>query len=344
VCYGLSVALSGVAQEIAWSYPTLTQPIIALTYVHLGLLFLVLRCLVLSARWHLIALLLAFEVLLGFVGFYAGFREPLIMAMLAVLEIFDRRKARHWVAVGTLITIMCALGAFWISVRQGYRERVLTDEAFAQSRSKRFNEISSLSSGWIARDASDIASNVDQLVGRLWAVYYPALAVARVPTVVPHTNGQLMWATLKHLLTPRIFFPDKAVLGSESELVRAYSGVWVAGEKEQTNIAFGYATESYVDFGIPLMFVPVWLYGVFIGATYAGLLRLIHHRDIAVSLVTVFGWMALYLFERSWAKTIGLAGTLVIYAGTLSLILDRLCLPGFASAENDRALIDLPEL
>ena len=34
--------------------------------------------------------------------------------------------------------------------------------------------------------------------------------------------------------------------------------------------------------------------------------------------------MSLYLFERSWAKTIGLGGTLLIYAGGLCYVLDRL--------------------
>jgi len=174
---------------------------------------------------------------------------------------------------------------------------------------------------------------VDQLVDRLWAVYYPALAVARVPAVVPHSNGQLMWTTVQHLLTPRLFFPEKPILASESELVRKYSGTWVASEKEQTNIAFGYAAESYVDFGIPLMFLPVCLYGVFIGCTYAGLLRVIHHRDLAVSIATMIAWSSLYLFERSWAKTIGLAGTLLIYAGGLSVVLDQLWLQRFVSLD-----------
>jgi hypothetical protein len=343
VAYGLSIAVAGVAQEAAWTYPALTQPIIALSFIRLGLLYLVLRRLALAAQWHFIALLLAFEVGLSLVGFYAGFREPLIIAVLVVLEIFDRRSVRHWVAVATLVAVMCGLGAFWINVRQGYRERVMTDDAFAQSRAKRFDEISNLSSRWMSRDAGDMMSNADQLVDRVWAVYYPALAVARVPAVVPHTNGQLMWATLKHLFSPRLFFPDKPVLGSESELVRTYSGVWVAGEKEQTNIAFGYAAESYVDFGVPLMFVPVFLYGVFVGAMYAGILRTIYHRDIAVALVTVFGWLSLYLFERSWAKTIGLAGTLILYAGALSIIFDRLSLSGVRPVEDDVALIDLPE-
>ena len=45
---------------------------------------------------------------------------------------------------------------------------------------------------------------------------------------------------------------------------------------------------------------------------------------MAVSVATVIGWISLYLFERSWAKTIGFSGTLLIYAGGLCYVLDRL--------------------
>src|SRR5437667_10989166 len=100
--YGIAVAGFGVVHESAWSYPTITQAIIAMTYVRLGLLYLLLRQLVQTCRWHFVALLLCFEVALGFTGFYAGFREPLVMAALALLEIFDRRDIRHWVALATL--------------------------------------------------------------------------------------------------------------------------------------------------------------------------------------------------------------------------------------------------
>src|SRR5262249_18721833 len=54
------------------------------------------------------------------------------------------------------------------------------------------------------------------------------------------------------------------------------------------------------------------------------ILRVFRHRDLAVSVSTVIAWLSIYLFERSWAKTIGLTGTLLIYAGGLSLLLDRL--------------------
>jgi hypothetical protein len=107
-------------------------------------------------------------------------------------------------------------------------------------------------------------------------------------------------------------------------MVRKYSGVMVAGEEQDTDIAFGYAAESYVDYGVPLMFVPAFIWALFIGIAIELIFREYHHRDMAISVATVIGWMSIYLFERSWAKTIGLGGTLLIYAGGLCYILDRL--------------------
>jgi hypothetical protein len=60
-----------------------------------------------------------------------------------------------------------------------------------------------------------------------------------------------MWSALKHLVTPRVLFPDKGILASDSEFVRKYTGIPVAGADQNTSIAFGYAAESYIDFGIP---------------------------------------------------------------------------------------------
>jgi hypothetical protein len=109
-------------------------------------------------------------------------------------------------------------------------------------------------------------------------------------------------------------------------MVRKYSGVFVAGEEANTSIAFGYAAESYVDFGVPVMFLPVFLYGLMMGSAYQGFLRIIRHRDLAIGLVTIICWLSLYLFERSWAKTAGLAGTLIIYVGAFTFFVDRFLL------------------
>jgi hypothetical protein len=70
------------------------------------------------------------------------------------------------------------------------------------------------------------------------------------------------------------------------------------------------------------MFVPVFLWGVFMGSAFQLLLNLIRHRDLAIPLVTVVFWLSLFLFEKSWIKWMGLTGTLLIYLGGAVVLLD----------------------
>jgi hypothetical protein len=348
--YLVATAVAGFVHELAWSFPSITQAIIAISFLRLGLLYLVLRRLVAADRWLLMAGVLVLEIVLGVTGFHAGFREPLIMAVLAFLERFDRQNVRHWVSLGVLFVVMGLLGVAWISVRVNYRGRYLSDEAFAQNRGARLDSLTAAAKQWAAQDRSEFLGNIDGFIDRLWAIYYPALAVARVPDVEPHTNGKLMSATLQFVFMPRVFFPDKPEVGSDSELVRKYSGVWVAGAAQDTDIAFGYAAESYIDYGVPWMFIPVFIWGAFMGVCYAGMFKYYRHRDIAVSVATVICWLTLYLFERSWAKTIGLGGTLMIYVGGLSFLLDRLWFEKFRAVyveqppDADEPDADMPSL
>jgi hypothetical protein len=106
-------------------------------------------------------------------------------------------------------------------------------------------------------------------------------------------------------------------------MVRTYSGVWVAGTESDTSIAFGYAAETYVDFGLPWMFLPVLFFGLFMGILYRWLLYLIWHRELAIGLATVVGWLSLYLFERSWVKWLGSSITMVVFLGGVVFVLDR---------------------
>ncbi len=345
MCYAGSVAAFGTLITISVLYPTIRQIIVALAYLKLAILYLVFRRLVHMRQWWLLIALLCLEIVLGITGFYAGFREPIIIAALAVLEVFDRRRVRHWVTLAGLAAAACILGVVWVNVRVTYRQQFVTDERFAGSRSARIDSLGALINTFSTRDTSQLAKDVDHFIERLWVVYYPALAVARVPTTLPHTNGDLMWATLVHVATPRIFFPDKPDLASDSEMVRKYSGIWVAGEKEDTSIAFGYAAESYIDFGVPGMFVPPLVWGLFVGVCYAGLLRWVKHREMAISVVTMISWMSLYLFERSWAKTIGFSGTLLIYVGAVTFLFDRLWYEKFRATLPSAATPGLgPEL
>jgi len=224
-----------------------------------------------------------------------------------------------------MAVIMVSTGLMWMSVRTGYRHD-LDSEVLASSREERLSRLASLSSVWFKSSTSEFMTDMDFFVDRLWAVYYPALAVNQVPAVLPHEHGAILGDALYHIFTPRLLFPDKPTLPSDSEMVRKYSGVWVAGTEENTSIAFGYAAESYVDFGVPLMFVPIFLYALVLGLVFQWLLRAIRHRELGIALVTAVFWLSLYLFERSWIKNLGFTVTLIVYLGGATIVIDRLLL------------------
>jgi hypothetical protein len=328
--YAAAVMVTGGVQELAWEIPSLTQGILALTFVRLALLYLMLyRLSQPRVRWAWMALILVGEIVLGSTGYFAGFREPIMIAAVVLLGVFDRRRAKHWLVLGMLGVLAVVLGLLWTGVRKEFRQD-FHNEVFAQSREARLRRIAELTSSWTDRARGDLPWNLEQLVDRLWAIPYPALALERVPALVPHENGAILWRALVHLATPRLIFSGKPELESDSESVFKYAGVLVAGAGPRisgadagTSIAFGYAGEAYVDFGVPLMFLPVLIYGFFMGVVYSMLLAQIWHRELAFALTTVIFWLSLYLFERSWIKMLGVSATLIIYLGGTVFVVDR---------------------
>jgi hypothetical protein len=323
LAYGGTLVATGVMRQLAFSYPTLTQAILALSFAHLAVLFLILRRLTRPRiRPEPILLFLAMEVALGFTGYFSNFKEPLLLAALALLEAFEPRRAQHWAAAGALAATLGIASVMWMGVRTEFRQDI-DQQWVAASRTGRLQRMQTLLTDWFRQRDDRVHRDLDLLMDRAWAVYYPSLALARVPAVLPHTDGELMRGALLHIVTPRLLFPNKPELPSDSDLVRKYSGVYVAGVEQNTSIAFGYAIESYVDFGAPGLFAPALVFGLFCGGLYAWFLRTLHNRELAVTLVTVIFWLSLYLFERSWAKTLGQTLTMMAYLGGLGFLLDR---------------------
>ncbi|MDO8795108.1 MAG: hypothetical protein Q7J25_10865 [Vicinamibacterales bacterium] len=323
VVYASSLVVTSVLMELSFQMPAIRQVLTVISLGRLAIVALLMRRLMHpEPQWTWALALLAFEVALGFTGYFSGFKEPVLIFALLLMETFDRRRVGHWLALGTTGAALLVALTMWMGVRDEYR-RDFDDTLYAESRSVRFDRMQALFTDWLDGRNTKRGTDLFSLVDRFWVVYYPALAVDRVPRIQPHTGGALMGAALLHSVTPRFLFPDKAELINDSELVRKYSGVWVAGSEEGTSIAFGYAAEGYLDFGIPLMFIPVLAFGLALGAAYASLLRLIHHRELAIALVLCVFWYNLYQFERAWAKLIGGSVAMLIYLGGISYLIDR---------------------
>jgi len=322
--YLAATAGSGALTRLAWNIPQLTQPLLVLSLLRYCVFYLLAHRFVFPRfRWRLVAVLLGFEVLVGFSGYFAGFREAEVLVFMAILEILQPRRVRHWLALATVLALAGCTAILWMSIRTEIRAAIDTDETMAESEAARLRFAETLSFNHFEVFSEGFGPACDHLISRLWTIELPARALERVPSVLPYEGGAIFEAAIMHVVTPRMLFPEKQSLPSDSAEVRKYAGVWVAGPEQNTSIAFGYAAESYVDFGIPGMFVPILGFGIVMGVAYRFFLHTIQDHELATGFVVTTFWLSLYLFERSWVKTLGLAGTLMIYAGLATIVLDH---------------------
>jgi hypothetical protein len=333
IFYFALLAFRGTLHDYAWTVSAgLTQGVLALTYIRFALFYLILRRLVFLRRWGSVGLFVALELTLGMIGYFAEFREPLFITVVVLTEQFDYRRASHWFSMATVSCIMLLTGVLWIGIRSPLRE--YADELSKLTVTERLEYSMNLAQNWLNGNSDARLDSVDMFVDRMWDVYYPALALARVPSTVPHTDGAIMTAALQHVFTPRILVPDKQDVESDSLQVRRFAGVWVAGPEQNTTISFGYPIQSYIDYGIPVMFVPIFLYAVLMGMAYRLLLRLLLHREISVAVVTVIFWMSLYAANKSWAKLLGFSLTLLVSLGGVTFLIDRYLASSAEAAEE----------
>ncbi|HXG89499.1 MAG TPA: hypothetical protein VNJ02_14310 [Vicinamibacterales bacterium] len=300
----------------------LTQPILAISALQMGVLYLLFRRLFQEQQFLLVLVILMFETARGFTGFYASFKEPIILALIAAVEILKPRRVGHWVVIGSLIGAVIFSSVIWLGIRGAIREDMVTNAA--RTPGDRLAFATRELGYWWNRDWDNKLFDVDALANRVWEIYYTALVLDRVPSVLPHEEGALIGGALRHIVSPRFLFPDKKDLPSESEDVRKYSGVYVAGREQRTTIAFGTVAQSYVDFGVPWMFLPPLALGVFLGLAYRWFVTQIHFEEILLALLAVAFWSNLMPYNIAWAKLMGKLLTSMIYVGGLAVIFDHL--------------------
>ncbi len=320
VIYIGTIALGGILQELAWSTSGLTQVILVFSRIRYVFLFLLVTRLVRPRlQWPWIAGILLAELGLGFAGFFADFREPLVIVGIAILGGMDRRNATTWVIIASIGVLGITSAVVWTAIKPVIRK----DYIASASRSERLTAGLTATGSVFASDGPPWKYQTDNLVSRLWAVYYPALALKRVPSLLPHENGKILWAAVSNVLTPRLFFPDKPALPSSSDQVRKYAGVWVAGRETNTSFAFGYVAESYVDFGLPLMLLPVFVFGLLLGFTHRWLNTNIRTDELRKGVTIVVFWATMSSYETSWVMIIGPALTILAVLGGGAIMLER---------------------
>ncbi|HEV7330122.1 MAG TPA: hypothetical protein VGN63_03705 [Flavisolibacter sp.] len=215
---------------------------------------------------------IALEFATGFFSFFSNFKVVIFFVAFIYLIYVQRVYFKHVITTIVVIAFAFTLGVMWTSIKQEYRKFLnggTKGQVVTVSQDEALEKIWELSSN---QDRSGFDASVEHFLLRLQYVYHLAKTMDRVPSVIPHQQGANWGTTLEFALTPRALNPNKPIYNA-TEKTTHYTGIRYSGARSGASFSLGYFGDSYIDFGVMGMWIPLLLLGFLYGAMYFYFLR-----------------------------------------------------------------------
>lgn len=246
------------------------------------------------------------EFIFGLTGFFSGFKTVIIYLVIAVLSVMTVLKIRHLAFLALTAALLIGLGLFWTAIKVEYRMFLSGGERSQLIVVSKTDQISYLLRAVRNTDKIDWNEAADRMLDRLQYTRMFQLALDHVPANTAHAQGACWQSAVRHVLMPRLLFPNKAAL-DDSQHAAAYTGITWAGAAEGSSISLGYIAESYVDFGVPGMFIPILILSLGFGYLYSRVVKQAADTDLIalhyVGIILIF--IPFSLIETSPSKLLG---------------------------------------
>jgi len=304
----LEVAIPGQAQQIVGALETLRW---AFVYALFALGWSL-------GRGRMIVLgILTAEVAFGFLSFFSNFKTPLYLFAIALVSSGYRPTLRQYFVLAIVFAATLYFGVVWSSIKREYRNELsgglgASSQVVVLSPEERFDVFVDLVG---SVDARMLEEGAESLVTRIAYVEYFAYVLGYVPRVEPHQDGGIWANAFAHVFLPRVLFPDKAALESDTVIAERYTGLDL-GAGTGTSITIGLPAETYVDLGPVVMFIVPLLLGLMYGSVYRYFLR---RREAGVMAQGVAVAMHVGMSSVGPAATKVLGGYLALLVITLVL-------------------------
>ncbi|MGH8050663.1 MAG: hypothetical protein ACREPB_08410 [Arenimonas sp.] len=327
IAYLVAFSLYYVFGSVSGAAAGLSQLFLAVFTVKWVFLFM-LAYAVLTRRKGYLYLMLAsvIEMLVGFGGFFSGFKTIFFILLIGGLSIRFRLSFLMTAFLGGLMVGLVYLCIWWSAVKIDYRDYV-NEGSGAQVVLVPYSErMDFLYDSFVNMDEDDIEIGTQALLERVSYIDYFSLVLDYVPRVREHENGGLLGGAVTHIMMPRLFFPDKAAVASDSEMTNLYTGLSVGGVTMNTSISMGYMSDTYIDFGYVGMMVPIFMLGLLSGWMYGFIVKqkrtsLLLNYGIAVMVL-----INLATFETSLIKLLG--GLITVFL--VAMVLQKYLFPTLA--------------
>ena len=275
--YLVTLVLSQASGTLRLFAPALAQPVSALSQLKTIALFS-LFVTVMSARrggaWVFLAFCL--EVVIGFGGLFAGFKEVFFILALAALSARVPLKTTTIMLSLVAAVILTGLGTFWTAIKTDYRDLAtgsMSTQAIVAPLAERTN--------WLTDKAlapSDIVwgEAFVALVRRFAYIDFFGAVIGVSESVRAPEHYERWRDAVNHVFTPRLFFPDKAALNDTD----VFDRLGLGGSDEDrtgTSISIGHMAENFIDFDFPGMLLPTLGMGLLLG----GMARYFMTRPVA---------------------------------------------------------------
>lgn len=305
--YAAAAVFSSVVLAFAWSIGSLTQILLGVVDLKWSAFF-ILAYLVFQRREGYLFFATAFGIeLVQGVGYFSDFKTVFFVTLLAAFATRVRLSFGTILSGAAVLFLLLMMGSAWTVVKPEFRSAISADTGAQSTGESQGEMVSRLGGMLLSLTSADLVEGLHPFFQRVAYTDFFALTIDYVPAYKPYGRGELWGTAIKHVLQPRILFPDKPRLLSDSEVTMTYTGQYLASDAEGTSISIGYMGEAYADFGPVGMFGVVLLVGLGWGLIYAHFVRRAKVPLIGLSFALAL-LLSAYIFEIASIKLVGGVG------------------------------------
>ncbi len=234
---------------------------------------------------------------------FGEYRVVFFVLFVAFASARPRINVSAFVATILAAIVAISLSAFWSAIKQDYREFVNKGSQEQVVLVPLEDRVEFFIDRVDNLDADTMARGFASMLRRISYVEFFGATLHFVPEGRPHENGTMTMAAISHIFLPRLLFPDKAPLPSDTTVTAAYTGLPIT-IRPGLSISIGYAGELYIDFGIIGMMAGMGILGFLYGKGSRFIQR--HFDSALISYgATVALLMPGFYFETALPKIIG---------------------------------------
>ena len=273
-------------------------------------------------------------VIQGLIGFFGDFKDVFIVILIGLFAVKSKLRPGNILTGIVVATFLLILGAFWSATKMDYREFINQGSRQQVALVPVEERLAFLLNRLFEADGQTLSTGFERLAKRWGYVDFLAATMRNVPAQIPFQDGAQIGGAVMHALQPRLFFPDKPPLPSDTDVAVRYSGVRLdrGNNAVNTSISLGYVAELYVDFGRLGTLAAMFIFGVIFGRSFKFVTSSESLPAVLNSGLGVMLMMSVMSFEEGLAKMVGgflttLVAVLVVRRFVLPYLMNFIRLP-----------------